>query len=157
MEKIAGRTAKLVIEKQKAKNRGVCILLNGSVGVGKSVFARGFIREFVRNPEEIVPSPSYLLEQEYMVKNEDGESKIVRHFDFYRLEGMNQTDWMALGLNEALTNDVCLIEWPNKGACFLQNHASTTDFVTVNIQSSDKDIENERSRVVEVEGLDIQT
>jgi N6-L-threonylcarbamoyladenine synthase len=45
--------------------RGDVFFLKGELGVGKTSFARGFLREFFGNPTLDVPSPSYLLQFSY--------------------------------------------------------------------------------------------
>ena len=85
---------------------------------GKSVFARGFVRDIINSPKEIVPSPSFLLEQTYSGVREPSGPFTVRHFDLYRLQNnITAADWEALGMREALQNDLCLVEWPEVGMC----------------------------------------
>ena len=84
---------------------GDCILLYGEVGAGKTTFARGFIRSIAEVAEEIV-SPTFTLVQTYPVKGEGA----VWHFDLYRLK--HQSELLELGLEEALSGGIILIEWP---------------------------------------------
>ncbi|MEM7618006.1 MAG: tRNA (adenosine(37)-N6)-threonylcarbamoyltransferase complex ATPase subunit type 1 TsaE, partial [Pseudomonadota bacterium] len=41
------------------------VMLNGPLGAGKSVLARGIIRNLSHNPEEDIPSPTFTLVQQY--------------------------------------------------------------------------------------------
>lgn len=44
---------------------GDVIVLDGSVGAGKSSFVRELIRSLVKDDGLVVPSPTYLLHQSY--------------------------------------------------------------------------------------------
>ena len=57
------------------------ILLEGTLGMGKSSFARAFIRHLCGAPEMEVPSPTFTLVQGY-----DSAKGEIWHFDLYRLE-----------------------------------------------------------------------
>ena len=83
------------------------ITLSGPLGVGKSTFAKYFIKYFL-NEEIEVTSPTYTIVQRYS-SNQRSE---VWHMDFYRLK--NDTNVDDLDLNEAFEKAVCLIEWPEK-------------------------------------------
>jgi tRNA threonylcarbamoyladenosine biosynthesis protein TsaE len=85
---------------------GDVFLLNGPMGAGKSVFARGFIRALT-TPDMEVPSPTFTLVQTYETKL--GE---IWHFDLYRIK--SPEDVMELGWEEALANTIMLIEWPQR-------------------------------------------
>ena len=83
------------------------ITLSGPLGVGKSTFAKYFIKYFL-NEEIDVTSPTYTIVQRYS-SNQRSE---VWHMDFYRLK--NDTNVDDLDLHEAFEKAVCLIEWPEK-------------------------------------------
>ena len=83
------------------------ITLSGPLGVGKSTFAKYFIKYFL-NEEIDVTSPTYTIVQRYS-SNQRSE---VWHMDFYRLK--NDTNVDDLDLNEAFEKAVFLIEWPEK-------------------------------------------
>lgn len=86
---------------------GDALLLSGSIGAGKSFFARALIRARLGNPAEEVPSPSFTLVQTYQA---DGVE--VWHCDLYRLTSAQ--DLWELGLEEAFERSICLIEWPDR-------------------------------------------
>ncbi len=90
---------------------GDVIALYGDLGVGKSVFSRSFIRALT-TPDEEVPSPTFTLVQVY--ESDHGE---LYHFDMYRLE--NPDDCFELGIEEAFSDGVSLIEWPTKMGAYL--------------------------------------
>ena len=87
---------------------GQTILLDGPVGAGKSHFARAFIRARQGDAAEDVPSPTFTLVQTY----DDPLGTEIWHADLYRLTDPSELD--ELGLDEALGNAVCLIEWPDR-------------------------------------------
>ena len=85
---------------------GDTLLLEGSIGAGKSAFARALIRARLGRMED-VPSPTFTLVQTY----EDPEGDIW-HCDLYRLTHPDEV--FELGLDEAFTTAICLIEWPDR-------------------------------------------
>lgn len=85
---------------------GDVIALHGDLGVGKSAFCRAFIRSLT-TPDEEVPSPTFTLVQTY--ESDFGE---IYHFDMYRLEAPD--DALELGIEEAFSEGISLIEWPSK-------------------------------------------
>ena len=101
-EKLAKRLAKL----SEKDNTVIC--LNGDLGSGKTTFARYFIRNFFKSLEiKEIPSPTFTLLQVY---EHDGHT--INHYDFYRLK--NSSELFELNFGEAVTDDVCLIEWSDK-------------------------------------------
>ena len=82
------------------------IALRGTLGMGKTVFARGIIQQLTGREEE-VPSPTFTLLQTY--ETPSGE---IFHFDFYRLKSPQEA--YEIGIEEAFENGLCLIEWPEK-------------------------------------------
>src|SRR5688572_16767779 len=87
---------------------GECILLSGTLGMGKTAFARGLIRQLCGQDVEVV-SPTFMLLQHYDALPEYG-AFAVHHYDLYRLERVG--DLQELGLDEALGHALVLAEWP---------------------------------------------
>ena len=85
---------------------GDTLLLSGSIGAGKTAFARGFIRAKLGRIED-VPSPTFTLVQTY--ETDEGE---IWHCDLYRLTHPDEA--LELGLDEAFETAICLIEWPDR-------------------------------------------
>lgn len=81
---------------------GEIILLDGDLGAGKTVLAKGICKGL--NIKETVTSPTYTYLKEYF-----GKLK-VNHFDLYRIE--KEEDVFELDLKHYLyENAVCIIEW----------------------------------------------
>ena len=79
---------------------GDVVSLEGELGAGKTVFAKGVAQGL--GIDEDVTSPTYAYMNDY-----DGK---LYHFDFYRLSSGTQAE--ALGLTDYFySNGICLIEW----------------------------------------------
>lgn len=89
---------------------GDVICLFGDLGAGKSHFARAFIRALTHADQE-VPSPTFTLVQVYDAEKAPGPLEIW-HADLYRLGGPEEI--AELGLADAFTDAVVLIEWPER-------------------------------------------
>ena len=86
--------------------------------MGKSVLSRAFIKSLTDAKE--VPSPTFTLVQIYETPNFD-----VYHFDLYRIKSPDEI--FELGMEEALYEGVCLIEWPEKMGAYLPNNVFRVD------------------------------
>lgn len=85
----------------------VLIGLRGDLGMGKSVFARAFIRCFCGDEALSVPSPTFTLVQYY-----DAPLSALYHYDLYRLDAGE--DVYELGWEDSLSEGVSLVEWPER-------------------------------------------
>lgn len=85
---------------------GDVVALAGTLGAGKTAFARAVIRAFVQSDID-VPSPTYNLLLTY-----DADELTVYHYDLYRLE--KPEDAFELDIDEAFEEGVSLIEWPDR-------------------------------------------
>lgn len=85
-----------------AARRGDVIVLQGSLGAGKTTFAQGFARGLgVEGP---VTSPTFTLVRQYPCTL--GQ---VVHVDVYRLEHLAEV--ADLGLSDLVEDGVALVEW----------------------------------------------
>jgi tRNA threonylcarbamoyladenosine biosynthesis protein TsaE len=107
--RLAGRLAGLA-------RQGDVIGLGGPLGSGKTSFARAFIRAYGGAAIE-VPSPTFTLVEIYAFAGKPP----VWHFDLYRLA--RPEDAFELGIEEAWSEGVSLIEWPERlGALLPAEH-----------------------------------
>lgn len=95
---------------------GDCLLLSGPIGAGKTAFARALIRQRLNNPAEDVPSPTFTLVQTY-----EASDVTIWHADLYRLTHPDEV--LELGLEEAFSTAICLIEWPDRLGSLTPAHA----------------------------------
>ncbi len=116
--------------------KGAVISLRGSLGAGKTVFAKGFAREL--GITEAIVSPTFTLVQEY-----DGALKMY-HLDLYRLSG--EDEFESMGGEDFLYSDgVSLIEWSEKIEDMLPEDTIYVD-LTIN---------EDLSRDIEIRGLEL--
>ena len=80
------------------------VLLHGPLGSGKTTFARALIQTLLGR-DETVPSPSFTLLETYEWNN-----TIISHYDLYRIK--NADEISELGLDDALSRGLTIIEWP---------------------------------------------
>ena len=99
-------TAALAARLSQAVGPGDVIALFGNLGMGKSVFARAFIRAYA-NSDEDVPSPTFTLVQMYAA-----DAAPVFHFDLFRLKAAEEV--IELGIEDAFADGISVIEWPDR-------------------------------------------
>ena len=91
-----------------ALSAGGVVHLHGSLGAGKTTFARALLRAL--GVGERVKSPTYTLIETYALP---GLS--VHHLDLYRIAAAEELEW--LGLRDlASGRQLWLVEWPERGA-----------------------------------------
>lgn len=85
------------------------LLLEGSLGAGKTTFAQGFAKRLgVKNQ---LTSPTFTLMNSFPLPK---QKKILHHIDLYRID--RAEDLVPLGIHELLHDpqSIVLIEWSNK-------------------------------------------
>ena len=83
------------------------ILLQGDLGAGKSVLARGIARGLGVAPEIPITSPTFTLMNHYRARLD------LYHFDLYRLGGPDEL--LDIGFDEyAYGAGIALVEWPER-------------------------------------------
>jgi tRNA threonylcarbamoyladenosine biosynthesis protein TsaE len=103
-------TARLAGDLAPLLRPGDVVALAGDLGSGKTTFARALIAALAGRfgvPREEVPSPTFTLVQTY-----DFPGLAVWHFDLYRLK--DPAEALELGIEDAFSGAVSLIEWPER-------------------------------------------
>jgi tRNA threonylcarbamoyladenosine biosynthesis protein TsaE len=105
-------TEKFAAEYAKTLSHGATVLLDGDMGAGKTVFAKGVAKGL--GIEDEVTSPTYAYMNDY-----DGR---LFHYDCYRIESPEQAE--ALGLADYFDmGGICLVEWSQNIAPLLPRDA----------------------------------
>ena len=116
-------TAHVAQEFARISKQGDVWMLRGTLGAGKSVFARAFI-QYLTGAKE-VPSPTFTLVQMYAAADFD-----IYHYDLYRLKDPEEI--FELGVEEAFYSGVCLIEWPERMGGYAPKNVWLADIKIVN-------------------------
>ena len=114
-------TKKLAQKLADNAKKGDVFALYGTLGMGKSVFARAFIQKLCC--VEDVPSPTFTLLQTY--SSSKGE---IYHYDLYRLKHPDEV--FELGFEDAVYGGITLVEWPENAGSWLPK-----DIIKINIVS----------------------
>lgn len=107
----------------KTAQKGDCFCLHGDLGAGKTSFSRYFIQSIISKDTE-VPSPTFTLVQTY-----DKDDYSIWHFDLYRVEDPEEI--YELGWEEAIQDNILLIEWPEKAQAHMPKTAHHI-YITIN-------------------------
>ena len=100
------QTAAFAVRLGVCLTAGDTVLLEGSIGAGKTHFARSLIQSRLTAPED-VPSPTFTLVQTY-----EADGVEIWHSDLYRLTSPDEV--IELGLIDAFDTAICLVEWPDR-------------------------------------------
>ncbi len=112
------------------------IAMRGEMGVGKTVFTRGFASHF---GIKAVKSPTYTIVNEYT----DGKVKIY-HFDLYRIT--DGDDLESVGYHEYVeSNAYSIVEWSERVPEYIPSDAITVTISRV--------AENENLRDIKITGI----
>ena len=111
------------------------IAMRGEMGVGKTVFTRGFVSHFGRAN---VKSPTYTIVNEYKAGGVN-----IYHFDLYRIS--DGDDLESIGYHEYVESDAySIVEWSERVPEYIP-----ADAITVTIS---RVAEDESARNVEIIG-----
>lgn len=114
------------------------IAMKGEMGVGKTVFARGFASHFGITG---VKSPTYTIVNEHRA----GEIRLY-HFDLYRIADAD--DLESIGYHEYVeSNAYSIVEWSERVPEYIPSDAITVEIRRV--------AEDENLRDVELLGIDL--
>lgn len=123
----------------KEAKPGQVFCLHGDLGVGKTVFTKGFARGL--GIDEVISSPTFTIVSEY-----DTGKMPFYHFDVYRIS--EPEEMYEIGFEEYLyAGGVCLIEWAE-----LIKDILPEDITDITIEKSlDKGFEYRRITIGKVE------
>lgn len=114
------------------------IAMRGEMGVGKTVFTRGFVSHFGRAN---VKSPTYTIVNEYRAGG-----KRIYHFDLYRIDCSD--DLESIGYHEYVESDAySIVEWSERVPEYIPDDAITVTISRV--------AENESARDIIIEGVEL--
>ena len=108
----ATATAHLAASAAAIAQKGDILCLFGGLGAGKTTFARGFLQAL--GIKEEVPSPTFSLVLTY-----ETHLGTAWHFDLFRITEPDETQ--ELGIEDAFTAGICLIEWPERLGPWMPN------------------------------------
>ena len=107
------------------------IAMRGEMGVGKTVFTRGFVSHFGRAN---VKSPTYTIVNEYKVGGTN-----VYHFDLYRIS--DGDDLESIGYHEYVESDAySIVEWSERVPEYIPDDAITVTISRVAEDEAARDI-----------------
>jgi tRNA threonylcarbamoyladenosine biosynthesis protein TsaE len=103
----------------------------GSLGSGKTQFAKGLARGLGVRGMDQVCSPTYTIVNEYAYFNSVAQkTETLFHVDFYRVEKFQ--DLEDIGFYDfAYSNGICVIEWMDRYANFLPPAHATILFTSI--------------------------
>lgn len=108
-------TRSLARKMGESAKAGQIFTLDGDLGTGKTVFAKGFAEGL--GITEIVNSPTFTIVQSY-----EGGRLTMHHFDVYRIAEPEEMD--EIGYEEYFYGDgVCLVEWADQIADLIPEEA----------------------------------
>ena len=108
------------------------IAMRGEMGVGKTVFTRGFVSHFGRAN---VKSPTYTIVNEYKVGRVN-----IYHFDLYRIS--DGDDLESIGYHEYVESDAySIVEWSERVPEYIPEDAITVTISRVAEDEALRDIE----------------
>lgn len=135
-EKLGERLAEALL---RCGVRRAFVALDGEMGVGKTVFARGFARALgIKN----VKSPTYTIVNEHR----SPEGIRLFHFDLYRIS--DSDDLASIGYDDYVESEgFCVAEWPSRVPEDIPEGA-----IRVCIRRM---AENDDGREIEISGIDL--
>ena len=105
----------------KTLKGGDTVLLDGDMGAGKTVFAKGVAKGL--GIQEEVTSPTYAYMNDY-----DG---VLFHYDCYRIESVEQAERLGLG-DYFDMGGICLVEWSQNIAPLLPKNCKRVKITKIN-------------------------
>lgn len=103
------------------------ILLNGSMGVGKTTFVKAIVKALGSHDD--VSSPTFSIVNDYELPND-----VMHHFDMYRIK--DEDEALQFGIEEYLSsNHWIVMEWPEIIPNLVPESFDTIELILNNNQS----------------------
>ncbi len=121
-----------------AAQAGSVFALEGDLGVGKTVFAKGFAAGL--GITEVISSPTFTILQIY-----DSGRLELYHYDAYRIEDPSEME--EIGYTDYFYGEgTCLVEWPGNIAEYFPDH-----YTKISIEKDlEKGFDHRRITVTEI-------
>ena len=104
---------------------GDIVLLNGTLGAGKTTFVKGVASGL--GVRERVTSPTFTMVREHHCENDRG-IETLHHCDVYRVESLDEVVDLALG-ELVEENAVAVVEWGDLAASVFGRDVLSVDFI----------------------------
>ena len=103
------------------------VTLAGELGAGKTAFVKAVAKAL--GIEEVVTSPTFVLEKIYKLGSSTSKFERLIHIDAYRLE--KSADLAPLGFDELMkdSGNLILLEWPERVSGALPSPTITISFI----------------------------
>ena len=141
---VTKKIAEFLMEKygKKIGKKPLVFILEGEMGVGKTVFAKG-LGEYLGVMD--IVSPTYVIYYEYPIKKDNIE--MLLHADLYNIE--ETEEFSHLGIESYLTEGtVMCIEWGNRIGPLFEKIKGKSKVIVV-----DMDYKNETHRIISTKEL----
>lgn len=112
LSEFEAEVARFTGELSPREGSATLVTLSGELGAGKTAFTKAVAKYL--GIEEVVTSPTFVLEKIYLLGGEASKFKRLVHIDAYRLE--QGSDLSTLGFDELMQDaeNLILLEWPEK-------------------------------------------
>lgn len=125
LEELAAEAARFARGLEKNEGGATLVTLSGELGAGKTAFVKEVAKTF--GVEDSVTSPTFVLEKIYTLAR--APFKRLVHIDAYRLEGGNELTPLAIPELMRDSDNLILLEWPEKVADGLPQAQATLSFI----------------------------
>lgn len=114
-------TMKIAEDYAKTLNKNDVVLLDGDMGAGKTVFAKGVAKGL--GITDTIVSPTYAYMNDY--------NGVLYHYDCYRLNSGEQATMLGL-VDYFYADGICLIEWAENIQSVLPKNCKTVKITVEN-------------------------
>ena len=123
-----------LVEKYAGLLKDKCLIfaLEGDLGTGKTVFAKGVAEAL--GIKKVIRSPSFIIQREFSYQLDDISGNFV-HIDLWRMENELEVEKLKIG-EVVMPGNVILIEWAEKMAAELKRFAKNKQKVSFSVKIS---------------------